>query len=211
MPRVFKLRTMLGIFYKIVAFSPDGRTLASGSWDETVRFWDAATGTHKTTLTEHTEGISNIAFSPDGRTFASSSTSEDKLRLWDAITGTHKAALIVKSENNFTLVARRGWVTQPLRFPCMQIIMGSTIIRMPIVPLSVQTAVRSSLEVGGVNYIYGMSRVRRTKRSSSDICQVFLPLIQSGWCHTRHCECRDTPLEDWHYSGTAAVRSGCER
>ena len=64
-----------------------------GSWDETVRLWDVTTGAHKTTLTEHTEGISDIAFSPDGRTFASSSFNEDKVILWDVGTWQQKAAL----------------------------------------------------------------------------------------------------------------------
>ena len=39
-----------------------------------------------------------------------------------------KPMIIVKSENKFTLVARRGWATQPLRFPCVQIITDFTII-----------------------------------------------------------------------------------
>ena len=59
-----------------VAFSPDGRTLASRSTD--IRLWDAETGELHRTLTEHTgDGIASVAFSPDGRTLASGSDDND--------------------------------------------------------------------------------------------------------------------------------------
>jgi WD40 repeat protein len=57
-----------------VAFSPEGRTLASASADNTIRLWD--THTHKQLgkpLTGHTDAVSSVAFSPDGRTLASAS------------------------------------------------------------------------------------------------------------------------------------------
>ena len=38
-----------------VAFSPDGKTLASGSWDKTIKLWDVATGKEQATLKGHTD------------------------------------------------------------------------------------------------------------------------------------------------------------
>ena len=66
-----------------VAFSPDGQTLASGSWDKTIRLWDLATRQPRDApLTGHQSAVNSVAFSPDGRTLASGS--EDKtIILWD--------------------------------------------------------------------------------------------------------------------------------
>jgi WD40 repeat protein len=45
-----------------VAYSPDGRTIASGGTDRTVRIWDAATGRELLTLRGHTGGVTSVAF-----------------------------------------------------------------------------------------------------------------------------------------------------
>ncbi len=74
-----------------VIFSPDGATLASRSYDDTIRLWDVATGTLNHTLTAQEE-VWNVAFSPDGQTLASGSI-DDTVRLWDVATGTLKHTL----------------------------------------------------------------------------------------------------------------------
>src|SRR3954451_1323745 len=68
-----------------LAFSPDGKTLASASHDRTIRLWDVATATQKATLIGHTDWIESLAFSPDGKTLASAGF-DRTIRLWDSTT-----------------------------------------------------------------------------------------------------------------------------
>ncbi|RYO00688.1 putative WD repeat-containing protein, partial [Alternaria tenuissima] len=69
-----------------VAFSPDGKTLASASTDRTAKVWNAGSGKALQTLNDHSDKVYAVAFSPDGKTLASASD-DGTVQVWDARSG----------------------------------------------------------------------------------------------------------------------------
>src|SRR5262249_50857860 len=84
-----------------VAFSADGRRLASASYDETARLWDVAGGRELRRFAGHEEAVSGVALSPDGKVLVTGGF-DATLRTWDAATG---------KERHLVRPAKRGELT----------------------------------------------------------------------------------------------------
>jgi WD40 repeat protein len=75
-----------------IALTPDGKTLATGSYDATIKIWDLNTYNETAILRGHTAGIYSVAIAADGKTLASGSH-DDTARIWDVATGKELAVL----------------------------------------------------------------------------------------------------------------------
>ncbi|HEY0556441.1 MAG TPA: hypothetical protein VGG20_19460, partial [Thermoanaerobaculia bacterium] len=87
-PGVKLLRTLEGRWGMVssVAFDPQGGTLASGSYDRTVKLWEARSGKLLRTLEGHKDLVLSVAFDPQGGMLASGSA-DRTVRLWEARSG----------------------------------------------------------------------------------------------------------------------------
>ncbi|CAH1173660.1 unnamed protein product [Phaedon cochleariae] len=84
-----------------VSFSPDGKHLASGSGDTTVRFWDVTTQTPSYTCKAHNNWVLCIAWSPDSTKLASA-CKDGKINIWDPFTG---------KQIGKTMIGHKQWIT----------------------------------------------------------------------------------------------------
>ena len=76
-----------------LAFSPDGKTIASGGLTSgTVQLWDVASGKEKTTFEGHKRQVESVAFSPDGKLLASSDV-DGTINLWNLENGKGEAQI----------------------------------------------------------------------------------------------------------------------
>ncbi|MCL1463820.1 WD40 repeat domain-containing protein [Argonema galeatum A003/A1] len=84
-----------------VTFSPDGKTLASGSRDTTIKLWDVKTGKLIRTI-EHSGSIVSLSFSPDGKTLASGG-GDNTIKLWNVNTGQEIKTLTKQGKYGFSI------------------------------------------------------------------------------------------------------------
>jgi len=95
-----------------IAFSPDGKTLISGSGDlrekdSTIKLWDIEKGTEIRTLTGHGKRVISVAFSPDGSTIVSGSQ-DSTIRLWDVASGTEIKQFKLNAPRTNVLFSKDG-------------------------------------------------------------------------------------------------------
>ncbi len=93
------LKTFSGHDNKImsITFSHDGYRLASGSWDKTVRVWNAETGECILVLHGHEDCVTSVAFSPDGK-FVASGSQDHSLKIWELESSCPVLALCAHNE-----------------------------------------------------------------------------------------------------------------
>ncbi|XP_041350278.1 notchless protein homolog 1-like isoform X2 [Gigantopelta aegis] len=151
-----------------VAFSPDGRYLASGSGDTTVRFWDVNTETPQYTCKGHKHWILSISWSPDGRKLASG-CKNSHICIWDPGSG---------KQIGSTLIGHKQWITwlswKPLHLDpeCRYLASSSkdatlkiwdTVLSQCHMTLSGHLQSVSCLKWGGNNLLYSSSQDRTIK------------------------------------------------
>jgi WD40 repeat protein len=95
-----------------VAFSPNGRWLATSGDDRTVKLWDTATGRLVRILAGHVKNVGDVAFSPDGR-YLASSDGQQVVHLWDPENGTLIRSFTETQDRGRLYVARQAIAFSP--------------------------------------------------------------------------------------------------
>ncbi|MFM6843266.1 MAG: WD40 repeat domain-containing protein [Dolichospermum sp.] len=90
-----------------MAVTPDGKTVISGSDDQTIKIWDLGTGEEKLTFKGHSNSVNAIAVTPDGQTLISGSR-DNTIKIWDLTTGNEIATFTGESPILSCAVASDG-------------------------------------------------------------------------------------------------------
>ena len=85
-----------------LALSPDGKTLATGSYDQKIKLWNVADGTERKTLNGHNGAVFALAFRPDGKLLASASA-DRTVKLWDVASGERRDTLSQPGKEQFAV------------------------------------------------------------------------------------------------------------
>ncbi|GHT86311.1 hypothetical protein FACS1894137_11690 [Spirochaetia bacterium] len=91
-----------------VVFSADGKILASGSEDKTIKLWNAATGREIRTLSGHPGEVNSVTFNADGKTIASGS-GDSTTRIWDISSGKEIAQFISFTDGEWVCITPDGY------------------------------------------------------------------------------------------------------
>ncbi len=106
-PLIFGKDAPDGIGSLCAAFSPDGKRVITGCWDNKARVWDAATGKPVLTLTGHLGWVTTAAFVADGKKVLTAGR-DLTVRLWDAATGRELCRLVNFADNSWAVVDAAG-------------------------------------------------------------------------------------------------------
>jgi WD40 repeat protein len=176
-----------------VSFSPDGKELATTSFDSTVKLWDAETGQELDTLAGHSDVTTRTAFNADGSLLASSSF-DGSVKVWDLETGEelytlpgHDATpwaiafspdgkLIATGGNDRTL---RLWdattgeelLTLPLSAESFQVLFSPDQTR-----LVVQTLSNTNVFLPRIEDLFALAKSRVSRSLTTEECQTYLHL-----------------------------------